>query len=91
MTAPRDPDDERPIIEFTPAPGAKIEAIAPAVVRAMERMEMDAEIHFDTFTLEVPLGATAQDIIDTYRRVVVDYLPAVRQPPKPPNRGPKIA
>lgn len=92
MASPRDPDDgdDRDIFEFTPAPGTKIEHIAPAVIKAMEELEMDAEIHFDTFTLEVPLGATAQDIIDTYKKIVIDYLPEIRQPPKPPFRGPKI-
>lgn len=91
MASPRDPDPEKPdIIEFTPEPGTKIEKLAPLVIKAMELLDKDAEIHFPTFTLEVPRGATAQDIIDTYHMVVIEYLPALRDPPKKPPRGPGL-
>ena len=86
---PNDPD-ERNILSFTPAPGAKIENLAPEVIKTMERLEMDAEIHFPHFTLDVPLGATAKDIIDAYNHVTINYLPDVRPPPKPPQRGPRL-
>lgn len=90
MASPRDPeDDDRNILEFTPEPGTKIEHFALFVVKAMETMDMDAEIHFPNFTLEVPRGATANDIVDAYNSVNVDYLPDLRHP-RPPFKGPRI-
>lgn len=88
--SPRDPDDpDKDILEITPEPGTDINDLAPLVIKAMEELEVDAEIHFPTFTLEVPLGATAKDIVDAYNKIAVEYLPDIR-PPRPPFRGPKI-
>lgn len=90
MFPPRKPDDhDRPVLEFTPQPGTKIEQLAPLVVKTMERLDMDAEIHFPAFTLEVPRGSTPEDIVEAYKQVVVDYLPEVRKP-RPPYKGPKL-
>jgi len=91
MASPKDPfNDDDDILEFTPEPGTPIEEIAPMVVDAMEILDIDAEIHFPTFTLEVPRGATEKDIIDAYYKVSVEYLPDLRPPPRPPFSGPKI-
>lgn len=90
MAKPRDPDDDDDILEFTPEPGTPIEDLAPMVVKAMEMLDVDAEIHFPTFTLEVPRGATAKDIIEAYNKVSIEYLPDLRPPPKPPFRGPGL-
>lgn len=92
MASPHPFDPDKPdIIEFTPPPGAKIEKIAPFILKKMEELDMDAEIHFPTFTLEVPRGAAEKDIIETYNKVMVDYLPDLRQPPRhTPPRGPKL-
>ncbi len=90
MASPQDPDDNDDILEFTPEPGTRIEDIAPFIVEAMEELGVDAEIHFPTFTLEIPLGSTAKDIVDTYNQIAVEYLPELRPPPKPPAFGPKL-
>ncbi len=92
MASPRDPDPEdRQVIEITPDPGTKIEALAPQVIKLMKELDLEAEIHFPTFTLEVPKGATAKDIVDAYNSVVIDYLPDVRPAYKPPpKRGPNL-
>lgn len=78
------------IIEFTPEPGAKIEEIAPIIAKMTKKLEMDAEIHFPNFTLNVPQSATAKDIVKAYYTVAVEYLPEVRHGFKPPDRGPKL-
>ena len=90
MASPQDPDDNDDILEFTPEPGTRIEDIAPFIVEAMEELGVDAEIHFPTFTLEIPLGSTAKDIVDTYNQIAVEYLPELRPPTKPPAFGPKL-
>lgn len=81
-------DDE--VIEFTPEPGAKIEQIAPIVAKLTKKLEMDAEIHFPGFSLQVPQAATAGDILKAYYEVSVQYLPELRPGFKPPERGPKF-
>jgi hypothetical protein len=78
------------IIEFTPEPGAKIEEIAPVIAKMTKKLEMDAEIHFPNFTLNVPQAATAMDIVKAYYSVAIEYLPEVRPGFKPPDRGPKL-
>lgn len=87
---PDDPDDNDDILEITPEPGTRIEDLAPFIVEAMEELEVDAAIHFPTFTLDVPLGSTAKDIIDAYNLINIEYLPDLRPPPKPPAFGPKL-
>jgi hypothetical protein len=81
-------DDE--IIIVTPDPEAKIEKIAPVVAKMTKELGMDAEIHFPTFTLNVPQAATARDILEAYYAVKVEYLSDLRPGFKPPDRGPKF-
>ena len=82
------PEDEN-IIVFTPEKDAKIENIASAVLRAMKKLGMDAEIHFPHFVLEVPQGATVKNIIEAYHKVVPQYLPEIKPTqPRKPSAGP---
>jgi hypothetical protein len=81
-------DDE--FIEFTPEPGVKIEDVAPVITKMTKELEMDAEIHFERFTLHVPQAATVKDIVEAYYKVNVQYLPELRPGFKPPERGPRF-
>mgnify|MGYP007088359207 CR=1 FL=1 len=58
------------VLEFTPEDDATIEDIANMVVDMMADYNMDCDVHFPMFTMEVELGATAEEIVDGYNDIL---------------------
>lgn len=63
-----DPEDDGDsnVLEFTPEEDAEIEGIAESVFDLMDQYEMDCEVHFPDFTMEVPYGTPVDEIIAAY-------------------------
>lgn len=54
------------VLEFTPEEDADIEGIAETVADMMDEYEMDCEVHFPDFTMEIPQGTPVEEIIAAY-------------------------
>jgi len=66
-------DNDEHVLEFTPEDDATIEDIANMVVDMMADYNMDCDVHFPMFTMEVELGATAEEIVAGYNDIL-DHL-----------------
>lgn len=59
-------EGEGDVLEFTPEEDAEIEGIAESVFDLMDQYEMDCEVHFPDFTMEVPYGTPVDEIVAAY-------------------------
>lgn len=73
-------DDGGDILEFTPDESTPIEEVADTVVSMMQLYDMDAEVHFPHFTMEVDRSVTAEEIVEAYNDVTIDFVPDLSAP-----------
>lgn len=81
-------DNTGPVLHYTPKKGEPIEISAPIVVAKMLEENMDADIHFKTFTLEVERDQSAEFIIEAYYGAL-DIVKDMRAAQRKANKGPK--
>ncbi len=67
------------ILEFTPEADAPIEGVAASIVNMMEEYDMDCEVHFPDFTMEVPKDTPVKEIIAAYHEFCKQVAEAMKE------------
>jgi hypothetical protein len=73
VTMPRQEDND--VIDFTPENGFAIEKLAPVIVKAMNEMDMDAQINLPgKVVIEIERECTEQEIVVGYNNYMAQRI-----------------